>query len=187
MSAKATAYSAGKRVSDESYHICHLYPVKGKLGIGLLHPENLIVLRRQHNQQLTNKEFRGVGLYLPKAKKQFKWSVKDSYKETEVVTLITRFCGRGYLDFLAGFKAELNPVSSQKSDFLNRDMAPSFYMLKEELLRFVEYEIEKFDYYKALLDQLNSGCDEEQLALDYLTGCYPTYKRKEMNVNKVKS
>ncbi|MFL1389245.1 hypothetical protein ACI77F_16385 [Pseudomonas tritici] len=88
--------------------ICHVYPVKGKDCIGLLHPLNLVYGDSDHNKKNGNKAFGGAGYYIDKSELKAKWRVTVKMKDKTILRLLEKFLGSVLTDYVRKYPVKIS-------------------------------------------------------------------------------
>lgn len=93
-----------KRTMD----ICHVYPVKGGTGIGLLHPTNLVYGDRGQNQNNGNQIFGNTGYFIDRADLKKKWLVSDRMKDKQVLCLLEKFLSDVLIEYVKKYPVKIS-------------------------------------------------------------------------------
>ena len=96
-----------------SFELSHIYPVRGKDRVGLLHPSNLVIcpkeFNRKHSKSLPVKGY--LGLSLPLSDLDEKWSIKDGMTAHEVLKLCRKFLGVEFDNWLKSHQLSVSQQS----------------------------------------------------------------------------
>ncbi|NMX94563.1 hypothetical protein [Pseudomonas sp. WS 5086] len=88
--------------------ICHVYPVKGKDGIGLLHPLNLVYGDSDHNKKNGNKAFGDAGYYIERSELKHKWQVTEKMKDKTILRLLEKFLGAVLTEYVRKYPVKVS-------------------------------------------------------------------------------
>ena len=96
-----------------SFELSHIYPVRGKDRVGLLHPSNLVIcpkeFNRKHSKSLPIEGY--MGLSLPLSDLDEKWSIKDGMTAHEVLKLCRKFLGVEFDNWLKSHQISVSQQS----------------------------------------------------------------------------
>lgn len=118
-------------------HLCHIFPVKGKVAIGLLHYLNLFYAGAHQNRLFGNAHFAG-GLSIDTSDLAEQWTVRPSMSNNDILLLIEE-----YLQDIIPMYIERNPVlKSRKANLIENISALDCSTSQEKLY---QYSYSKLD------------------------------------------
>lgn len=82
-----------QRRMNSNIDICHVYPVKGKERMGLLHPLNIAYADSDQNKKNGTEVFGDIGYSIARVELKNKWRVTDSMKDKDILRLLEKFLG----------------------------------------------------------------------------------------------
>ena len=123
---RRSKYSGYRRRAE--YHLCHLYPVNGNCGVGLLSSRNLVIGMAAANFSLKDEETSGLGCFIPHKSLKQELKVKE---ESKVFELIKFYLGSALSEFCA--KHQLAKVRGSRSK--EKDIEHPMNVLREEVDR----------------------------------------------------
>lgn len=88
--------------------ICHVYPVKGKDGVGLLHPLNIVYGDSDHNKKNGNKAFGDAGYYIERSELKHKWQVTEKMKDKTILRLLEKFLGAVLTEYVRKYPVKVS-------------------------------------------------------------------------------
>lgn len=86
-------YGWDSETKQSKYHLCHIYPAKGKGAVGLLNHENLFIGSSLANQVQGSKFYEGAGKFIYTHQLQRKYKVSEDESDKSVFAKIQKYLG----------------------------------------------------------------------------------------------
>lgn len=107
---KDSGYEAGKPTG--AYHLGHIFPVKGKTKMGLLHPKNLVITPAKINTARKAEEPTrpDAGLFLQRTELLDYWNVEMDQTKKQILCQVKSFLGIEWKTFVASIALQQSQI-----------------------------------------------------------------------------
>ncbi len=95
------------------YSVCHVAPVAGKLRVGTVFPQNLVVAPTSANAGFSNRSFKGAGHSLLKARLNPCWKIEGKPTPSQTIERLVQYLGNDVISKLV-VRCNLQPATRQK-------------------------------------------------------------------------
>lgn len=129
-----SGYDKGK--PSGSYHLSHIWPVKALEGkIGLLHPLNLVIAKKEYNLRHGSKQpnLLGVGRYLPTAALLEKHKLREHDTAAQVFKKVERLLGLEWQSFISTLTIQATQEQQLRQKLKKLDIPAPAHLSLDEL------------------------------------------------------